>query len=97
MRSIIIVLGFLSGFVLEAHDLNGIIRGRVFDKNTDEPLAGVYIIYGQNLVITTDADGTFLITNVSGEISITFQFIGYEPLNSTLALKQESGRSTRWL
>ncbi len=56
---------------------DGIIKGKVSDKNTHEPLAGVYVIYGKNLGVTTGEDGTYLIQGVAGKVSITFQFIGY--------------------
>ena len=39
----------------------GTLKGRVSDKNSGEPLAGVYIVYGKNLVAITVPDGTFVI------------------------------------
>ena len=65
-------------FSADAAELPGIIKGKVSDKNTREPIAGVYVIYGGNLGVTTGQDGTFVINNVSGKITLTIQFIGYE-------------------
>ncbi len=77
MRFFLTALALLFFYGSDAAALEGIIKGKVSDKNTREPLAGVYVIYGKNLGVTTGEDGTFLIPNVSGKISITFQFIGY--------------------
>ena len=77
MRFFLTALALLFFYGSDAADLNGIIKGKVSDRNTHEPLAGVYVIYGKNLGVTSGADGTYLIQNVSGKISITFQFIGY--------------------
>jgi outer membrane cobalamin receptor len=77
MRFFLTALALLFFYGSDAADPDGIIRGKVSDRNTLEPLAGVYVIYGKNLGVTTGEDGTFLIENVTGKISITFQFIGY--------------------
>jgi len=89
MRSIIIAVALLYCFAAEADDLNGIIKGIVTDKTTHEPLAGVYVIYGKNLGITTGTDGSFLIENVSGNITITFQFIGYVPFTKDIFINND--------
>jgi len=77
MRFFLTALALMFFYGSDASDLNGIIKGKVSDKNTHEPLAGVYVIYGKNLGVTTGAEGTYFIENVTGKVSITFQFIGY--------------------
>ena len=57
MQSFISVLFvLLSAFVANAQD-NGIIRGRITDLSSGEPLPGVYVIYGKNLGTTTNEEG----------------------------------------
>jgi outer membrane cobalamin receptor len=77
MRYLLTAALLLSGFILNAADIDGIVRGKVYDKNTLEPLAGVYVIYGRNLGTTTGQDGLYLIKTTSGRITVSFQFIGY--------------------
>jgi outer membrane cobalamin receptor len=77
IRLLLTVLAFLVFNASDAADLTGNIRGKVSDKNSGEPLAGVYVIYGKSLGVTTGEDGIYNIPNVSGRVSITFQFIGY--------------------
>ena len=78
---------FLS-FGLKAADLNGIIKGKVFDKTTQESLAGVYVVYGKNLGTTTDQDGSYIIKTTEGKLKITFQFIGYESVTKDIVFKE---------
>jgi hypothetical protein len=88
MRFFLTALALLFFYVSDASDLNGIIKGKVTDRNTHEPLAGVYVIYGKNLGVTTGADGTYRIENVTGKISITFQFIGYLPVTKDILVPE---------
>ena len=78
MRYILTALGLLLSVVLNASDFDGIVKGKVSDKNTGEPLPGVYVVYGKNLGTTTSADGSYTINSSPGRLNITFQFIGYE-------------------
>ncbi len=77
MRYLLTSALLLYGLISNAADINGTVRGKVFDKNTQEPLAGVYVIYGKNLGTTTDQEGLYLIKTVPGKLTISFQFIGY--------------------
>ena len=58
----------------------GNISGKIIDKATKQPLAGVVvIIVGTKSGTTTDEDGSFLIGNVEEDIyKLEVQFIGYE-------------------
>ncbi len=66
----------------------GTVNGKVSDKNTGEPLAGVYVIYGKNLGTTTGRDGSFTFRTSGGRISISFQFVGYRPLTKEINVKE---------
>ncbi len=88
MRFFLTALALLFFYVSDASDLNGIIRGKVTDRNTHAPLAGVYVIYGKNLGVTTGPDGTYLIENVTGKVSVTFQFIGYQHVTKDILVPE---------
>jgi outer membrane cobalamin receptor len=65
----------------------GIVRGKVIDISTQEPLAGVYVIYGKALGTTTDMDGTWMIKTDPGPLSISFKFIGYKSLTKQVYIR----------
>ena len=90
MRLLLTLLAFLVFYTSDAADLAGNIRGKVSDKNSGEPLAGVYVIYGKSLGVTTGEDGTYNIQNVSGRVSITFQFIGYQTITKDIFIGENS-------
>jgi outer membrane receptor protein involved in Fe transport len=72
---------------LKAADFNGIIKGKVSDRITSEPLAGVYVVYGNSLGTTTDKDGNYIIKTEENKLNITFKFIGYESVSKNISLK----------
>ncbi|MCX6260809.1 MAG: TonB-dependent receptor [Bacteroidia bacterium] len=87
MRYIITaIVFFLASSVYSAQN-TGIIKGRVTDINSREPLAGVYIIYGKHIGTTSDEKGFYLISTSAGKTSITFQFIGYESVTKDLIIR----------
>lgn len=88
MRRILLNFGLLISFSLAAADPSGIVKGKVFDRNTGEPLAGVYIIYGKSMGTTSGQDGSYLITTNTGKHHITFQFIGYGPVTRDVTLTE---------
>ncbi|HPJ60906.1 MAG TPA: TonB-dependent receptor plug domain-containing protein, partial [Bacteroidales bacterium] len=77
IRPALFILGLFLFLGAAAEDLTGTLRGRVTDRSTGEPLAGVYVIYGKNRGLTTESDGTYVIPGISGEVTVTFQLIGY--------------------
>jgi iron complex outermembrane receptor protein len=84
MQSFISVLFvLLSALTANAQD-NGIIRGRITDLNSGEPLPGVYVIYGKNHGTTSNEDGFYQISPAAGHVSVTFQFIGYKSVTRDL-------------
>ena len=63
--------------------VTGKLVGRVFDKNTGEPLIGANaFLQGTNLGAATDAEGRFIIINIAPGIhSLKVSYIGYETVN----------------
>jgi outer membrane receptor for ferrienterochelin and colicin len=61
---------------------NGIIEGRIVDKESHEPLIGASVtIVGTTLGAATDLDGYFQITNVeAGTYDLRITNIGYQPV-----------------
>jgi outer membrane cobalamin receptor len=62
----------------------GIVKGKVYDNISMEPLSGVYIIFGNNQGTTTDTDGSYMIETGTGRSEITFRFIGYKSVTRSL-------------
>lgn len=88
MGSFFIAILFFASGVLIGAEVPGTIVGKVVDKNTGNPLPGVYVIYGKNLGTTSGEDGSFTIKNISGRITITFQFVGYESITKEVNVKE---------
>jgi outer membrane cobalamin receptor len=78
MRFLLIVIIVFLSSAFSATSAQGIVKGKVFDNNSLEPLYGVYIIYGNNQGTTTDTDGSYLIESGPGKSDVTFRFIGYK-------------------
>ena len=59
----------------------GALRGKVFDKTTNEKLPGANVIVdGTSIGTATDLDGNFYIRNIPiGEQKIVISYIGYDP------------------
>jgi outer membrane cobalamin receptor len=86
MRYIITAIAMLAASALQSAEYAGVIRGKIIDKNTLEPLSGVYIIYGKHLGTTSDDNGLYLFTTDSKRLTITFQFIGYQSIIKDITL-----------
>ena len=86
MRYLLTAALLLSGLIANAADINGIVRGKVYDKATKEPLAGVYVLYGKNLGTTTSQEGLYLIRTSQGKLTISFQFIGYSSVTEEVTV-----------
>lgn len=86
IRFIVTTLILFFPLLINGAETPGIIKGKVADKTSGEPLSGVYVIYGKNLGTTTDKDGFYLIEKVSGKLNITFQFVGYESVTTEVSL-----------
>jgi iron complex outermembrane receptor protein len=87
MRYIITAIVFLLASSVYSAQNTGILKGRVTDINSREPLAGVYIIYGKHIGTTSDEKGFYFISTIEGKTSITFQFIGYESVTKDIVIR----------
>jgi iron complex outermembrane receptor protein len=89
MLRILPALGLIISISLSAADPDGTVKGKVYDRNTLEPLSGVYVIYGKNQGTITDQDGLYIIKTVSGKLIIKFQFVGYESVTKEVVARQD--------
>jgi outer membrane receptor protein involved in Fe transport len=71
----------------------GTVQGRVFDRETGEPLTGVYVIYGKGVGTSTDSTGSYHLASDSSKLTITFQFIGFRPVTRQLNLHRGEVRT----
>jgi len=67
---------------------SGIVKGKVFDKDSKDALPGAnVIIKGTSIGTATDLNGAFLISNApSGEQTITVSYLGYVPASITVKI-----------
>jgi len=86
MRFIVIGLILLFARELRASDSKGIIKGRVYDNVSGEPLEGATIIYEKTRGGISGKEGYYQIRTDVGNISITYQFIGYKSLTKNILL-----------
>jgi len=64
------------GGLLAAQDIVT-VRGDVRSADTDEPLAGVFVITGKTSGVATDADGNYSVSVAPGTV-LVFQLIGFQ-------------------
>ena len=64
----------------------GVVRGKVFDSSTHQPLPGVYVTFGKNQGTSTLTDGSYSVRPGSGSTLLTFRFIGYKTATRTVEL-----------
>lgn len=88
-------LFFLLAFILQiafadvySADTTGIVKGRVFDFITGDPLVGANILYGKNLGTISGKDGKFFFRTAKGNVNVTFQYIGYQQQRRTIFLTE---------
>jgi iron complex outermembrane receptor protein len=84
MRYTLTVITIFINSLLSLANAQGIVKGKVFDNNTLEPLHGVYVIYEKNQGTNTDQSGYFQFESGAGRIYISFKFIGYRPVIKTI-------------
>jgi outer membrane cobalamin receptor len=75
--SFIVIIIFLSS-AFSVASAQVIVKGKVSDNKTLEPLYGVYVIGQKNQGTTTGIDGSYIIKTDIGKSDITFRFIGYK-------------------
>ena len=76
-------------FIASQTTYSQIIRGKITDKETKEPLIGVNVILSNTNGTTTDVDGRFKLVRDGGENKITFKYIGYETIIEEVSDKTE--------
>ncbi len=83
----ILVLPFLMPFVLYSQE-SGTVKGRVYDKQNNEPIPFAnIIIFGTTIGTTSDYDGNYLFTGLKpGYIEIQVSAIGFKPYISEAIL-----------
>jgi len=75
VRNSMVILLFLAFAGVATGQL--VVSGRVTDRQTGEPLAGVYVIWGKSAGTSTDAGGLFSFTAPRGTRTVDFRYIGY--------------------
>ncbi len=80
MRSLLTGIFLLLCSALYSAADKGFVKGRIVDRNSGDPLAGVYVIYGKNLGTSSDENGNYSFSASPGKLSVLFRFIGYEPV-----------------
>jgi outer membrane cobalamin receptor len=87
MRCTLTFLTLLLSSITGVALAQGLVKGKVFDINTLEPLHGVYVTFEKNQGTTTDESGNFLIKTDYNRLNISFRFIGYRPDVRSVELK----------
>ena len=87
MRYVFCFIAILINTALNVVVSQGIVKGKVYDKNTLEPLQGVYLIYENKQGIRTDENGSFSLKSDAVVFDIIFRLIGYKSVTRSIVLK----------
>ena len=87
MRYVFCFIAILINTALNVVVSQGIVKGKVYDKNTLEPLQGVYLIYENKQGIRTDENGSFSLKSDAVTFDIIFRLIGYKSVTRSIVLK----------
>ncbi len=63
-----------------------VVRGTVYDRQSNEPLPGAHVIFGRGSGTSTDEKGIFSFTASPGTFTVDFKFIGYTTHTESLSL-----------
>lgn len=74
-------------FAIHAGDGTGVIRGRVFDLQNNEPLPSATVVYGRGQGATTGIDGSYEIITGSGQVNLSYRYVGYRSAARTVELR----------
>ncbi len=82
MKFLIYTFLVVSPFICAAQPTNGVVRGRVVDKNTQEPIIGANVILeSSSKGAATDVEGNYKISSVAvGSYNIVASAVGYTSL-----------------
>lgn len=75
-------LFLLSGFA----GAQTVVRGTVYDSQSNEPLPGAHIIFGRGQGTSTDEKGFYSFTTTPGTHTVEFKYIGYRSHHETLSI-----------
>ena len=67
MRYFLLTILLLNCAAIVNAENRGIVRGKITDMTTGEPLAGVYVIYGRHLGTTSGDDGSYSVVTDPGK------------------------------
>lgn len=82
---ILFFLPFFLPFIVVAQQTITIVRGRVIDGKTGQPLASVSIVFdGTHSGISTDQDGKFNLSADGSFSRVTFSTMGYQAITKTV-------------
>jgi iron complex outermembrane receptor protein len=70
----------------------GIVKGTVYDRDSRDPLAGVYVISGSGAGTITDSTGKYSFRTDSAQIIVTYRYVGYGTVTTQIKL---SGGETK--
>ncbi len=84
---VILILFFCTVLAGAAGGQSGIIRGRVLDSRTYEPLPQATVLYGRGYGTVTGADGFYELSLEPGNITLTFRYVGYRPVVRQVTLQ----------
>ncbi len=84
MRYTLLVITLSLSSVFSFVIAQGIVKGKITDNNTLEPLAGVYVIFMKNQGTTSDVNGMFYLESDSSHLNIRFQCVGYKSITRSI-------------
>lgn len=72
-----LTLALLLAFFPDVASSQGVVKGRVAEAGTLQPLPGVNVILAAGTGTATDVNGDYFLRAETGQLRITFRFIGY--------------------
>ncbi len=63
-----------------------VVRGTVYDRQSNEPLPGAHVIFGRGKGTSTDEKGFYSFPASAGTLSVEFKYIGYRSHTETLSI-----------
>ncbi|MGB8492323.1 MAG: TonB-dependent receptor [Bacteroidales bacterium] len=86
IRSIISAFFLFGATCLNGADIKGTVKGRITDKESGDPLPGVYVLFGKQFGALSDKNGLYEFSTDSLQIKLTFRLIGYKSLTKTVSV-----------
>lgn len=64
----------------------GILRGRISDTDTKEPLVGAYVLYGNNKGTSANFDGDYQLELEYGTYDLRITYVGYQEISKRVTI-----------